>query len=351
MSSTTPAAAAARRILVDDSDPDSNITYSAGWQETDDSEVKIVIYGPAYRKTLHRTVGGGSFSLSFSFSGTGVEALGTSIGTPTGSDQDPKWTCAIDQSPLGSDAPTGNQDLTNSWSLCSASNLADGKHLFVINVASLSQPFRFDYIVYVPSPSVSLAGKTIMVDSTDSGVVYSNGWSDLKGIANMTQTAGATASFDFFGTALTWFGHIPSEYSTTPTTATYTIDGGPPTTFILFGLNGTNPQSEFNQAFFTTPDLTLGNHHLEVTHQGNNATTPLSLDFLRVFNGTSSSNTPPPQISSSSSSPSSSSQSSSPSLSSSSPGQSQSANINESHSKAPIGAIIGGVVGGVVLLL
>ncbi|TFK66654.1 hypothetical protein BDN72DRAFT_880165 [Pluteus cervinus] len=346
MSSATPAAAVPRKIIVDDSDPGSNITYSAGWEETDDSEVKIVIYGPAYRKTLHQTVGGGSFSLSFSFSGTQVETFGTTIGTPIGSDQDPTWTCAIDQNQVGSNGPTGNQDLTNSWPICSASNLADGPHSFVINVASLSLPFRLDYFTYVPSPSVSLANKTITVDSTDSGVTYSDGWSDLKGIANMTQTAGATASFDFFGTALTWFGHIPSEFAHAPTTATYTIDGGSPTTFTLFGLNGTNPQSEFNQAFFTTPNLTLDNHRLEVTHEGNNATTPLSLDFIYVFNGTSSSNTPPPQISSSSS-PSS----SSPSLTSSSPGQSQSANVNENHSKAPVGAIIGGVVGGLVLLL
>ncbi|TFK66653.1 hypothetical protein BDN72DRAFT_844043 [Pluteus cervinus] len=343
MSSTpTLAAAIPRKIIVDDWDPSPNITYSPGWQETDDSEVKVVIYGPAYRKTLHRTASGGSFTVSFSFSGTQVETFGTTIGTPTGSDQDPTWTCNIDQRQVGSNSPTGNQDLTNSWPLCSASNLADGNHQFDISVISLSQPFRFDYITYVPSPSVSLANKTITVDSTDSGIIYSDGWSDLKGIVNMTQTAGATASFDFFGTALTWFGHIPSEFAHAPTTATYTIDDGSPTTFTLFGLNGTNPQSEFNQAFFTTPNLTLGSHRLEVTHEGSNATTPLSLDFIYVFNGTSSSSAVPSQISSSSSSPS---------FSSSSPGQSQSANVSGNHSKALIGLIIGGAVGGVVFLL
>ncbi|TFK66655.1 hypothetical protein BDN72DRAFT_844045 [Pluteus cervinus] len=292
MATATPAAFVPRKILIDDIS--DLVTYSSGWAEDADTEVKIDIYGPAFNKTIHKTGGAGSYSLSFSFQGTGLEVMGISVGTPQNQTRDPALSCTMDQKTFANSTATTNTDLTEQWHLCSASGMADTNHTFTLNVASNGLPARFDYMLYVPSADVSMDNKTVKVDSTDPGVQYSGtDWSDLKGIANMTQVTGGSATFDFVGRSLQWYGHIPSELPFAPTSGSFAIDGGTPQNFTLQGLVGPSPQSKYNQLLFETPDLTPGTHHLEVAYWGNLATTPLSLDYLLVRNATFTSSSNP----------------------------------------------------------
>ncbi|TFK66658.1 hypothetical protein BDN72DRAFT_859746 [Pluteus cervinus] len=282
---TSPAAFVPRRILVDDTS--SLITYSSGWTEDADTEVKIDIYGSAFNKTIHKTGGAGTYSLSFDFRGTRLDVIGISLGAPQNQAQDPSLTCSMDQKTFANSSAATNIDLTEHWVYCTASDLADGNHAFTLNVASNGLPARFDYVLYVPSADVPLDNATICIDSTDSSIQYSgNDWSDLKGIVNMTQITGGKVMFDFIGKSLQWYGHVPSELPFAPASGSFAIDGGTPQNFTLQGLVGTTPQSKYDQLFFETPDLIPGLHRLEVTYWGNSATTPLSLDYLLVRNAT-----------------------------------------------------------------
>ena len=68
-----------------------------------------------------------------------------------------------------------------------------------MNVTVLQQSFWFDQIQYLPSSNVSLDNSTVYVDSSDPAVKYSSGWTELNGIVNLTQTAGSTVTYEFFG--------------------------------------------------------------------------------------------------------------------------------------------------------
>jgi hypothetical protein len=130
--------------------------------------------------------------------GSEVIVLGTSITTNSSGIQDPSWECFIDNVSIGwnlSSAPRTE----NSWVFCQ-SVLQDGPHVLSTNVKVLhQQTFWFDRIHYVPSSNVPLDNATVMVDSTDPAVQYSSGWTELNGIVNLTQTAGSTVTYEFFG--------------------------------------------------------------------------------------------------------------------------------------------------------
>ena len=69
-----------------------------------------------------------------------------------------------------------------------------------MNVTVLhQQTFWFDLIQYRPSSNVSLDNSTVRVDSSDLAVKYSSGWRELNGIVNLTQIAGSTVTYEFFG--------------------------------------------------------------------------------------------------------------------------------------------------------
>jgi hypothetical protein len=55
--------------------------------------------------------------------------------------------------------------------------------------------------------------------------------------------------------------------------------------FLLKGLPP-NTATTYNQKFFETSKMPAGQHKLVVTYLGNSQTTPLTLDYLVVQNGT-----------------------------------------------------------------
>ena len=71
-------------------------------------------------------------------------------------------------------------------------------------VANPSDAFRFDYLLYVPSPTAPMTG-IVQVDNTDPAIQYSGGWSNFSDFANMTQTDGASMVFEFIGVPAFYF--------------------------------------------------------------------------------------------------------------------------------------------------
>ena len=75
----------------------------------------------------------------------------------------------------------------------------DGPHVLTVNATvAKNQTFWFDTIHYVPSASVPLASKAILVDSDDEALQYGNGWRVL-GTANTTEKKGSVLNFEFYG--------------------------------------------------------------------------------------------------------------------------------------------------------
>ncbi|KAF9447935.1 hypothetical protein P691DRAFT_775777 [Macrolepiota fuliginosa MF-IS2] len=109
------------------------------------------------------------------------------------------------------------------------------------------------------------------------------------------------------------------------TTGSWSIDGGDPTQFHIQRLPNTDNATLYNQIYFETPKIQQGSHTLNVTFLGSSITSPLSLDFLYVKNGTfpvNTTQTPGPNT-----------------------------QLRTGFSQPPLGAILGGVLGGLALLL
>ncbi|KAG6873170.1 hypothetical protein C0995_002019 [Termitomyces sp. Mi166 len=316
-----------RQIVVDDAD--SQIHYfGSGWFEDEGSQDKVGNFGPTYKTTSHGTKG--NDSISFSFVGSSVTVWGTTSlkQVDNGTSFDPSWECFVDQISIGATKPF--QFPENNWVLCEEETITDGVHVITINVTSTGNTFWFDYITYTPSPSTSYETAVLLVQNTDSAMIYGAGWGALGGTANMTTKVGSEAIFSFVGTSLTWVGFIPTELPHNASKASYSIDNRASVNFPLNGLSPTATTTIYNQVFFTTPDLAIGPHTILITYEGGNGpSTPLTLDYLFVTN----TSMPAPLTSSAS-------VTASFPVVSSNPTQSPMV-----HSRTPVGPIVGGVVG------
>ncbi|KAF8969566.1 hypothetical protein BDZ97DRAFT_1653481, partial [Flammula alnicola] len=324
-----------RWVVVDDMNTD--IQYSGPWfQDASGSQDSIGNFGPAYQSTLHGTKA--NASLAYAFSGTKVRVYGSNNLRNDSGVLDPVWECFVDKISIGATAPF--QFAENNWVFCEQDALVDGPHVLTVNATVLkAQTFWVDQIQYVPSTSMALDQQAILIDSLDPQLelAYGQGWGALGGTANMTTQTGSLFNFDFTGISLSWYGFIPTELSHNATSGTYAVDGQTPVTFLLKGLPATST-TIYNQKFFQTPQLTAGQHKLVVTYQGSTQTTPLTLDYLVVQNGSI------PSTGISSSTGVSSSAGPSATL-----GASNGSNIGKNSNN--IGAIVGGIVGGLAIIL
>ena len=203
-----------RLVLVDDTDP--NLRYYGSWFVAQDTQPNTGSNGPPFENTLHGVNANASVCYSFSgmfrwlvclialslvygcFSGSKIVVLGTSITTNISGTQDPTWECFVDNISIGWNISAGS-GAENNWVLCQ-SDLQDGPHVLTTNVTVLQeQIFWFDQIQYLPSSNVSLDNSTVRVDSSDPAIQYGSGWTELGGFVNLTQTAGSTVTYDFFG--------------------------------------------------------------------------------------------------------------------------------------------------------
>ncbi|KDR68491.1 hypothetical protein GALMADRAFT_256714 [Galerina marginata CBS 339.88] len=349
-----------RWVMVDDTD--SKIQYSGAWFQARGTLDNLGNFGAPFLSTSHGINANGS--LSYTFSGSRVIVYGTSKVEPGGANgHDPSWACSVDG--VSIPAKDAIDFSENNWILCEADSLSDGQHTVKVQgtVLDPTNTFWFDRFNYVPSSSVSLDNVALFVDSSDPAIQYGSGWGPLRDIGEMTQQNGAKATFDFTGVQLSWFSLIPGgDVPGAQASATYSIDGGTPVSFLLAGLTA-GAMEPYNQIFFQTPQLSAGKHHLEVIHGGNGQTTPLSLDYLVIQNApvqagssgtTGASGTSAGSFSSSTSAGSTTSAGSSTAPSGTPAGGSNTGLGSHSpttKSKVPIGAIVGGVVGGIIVIV
>ncbi|KAF5372356.1 hypothetical protein D9615_009233 [Tricholomella constricta] len=327
-----------RKVVIDDTD--SRIRYSGqGWFQDQGSQDNGGNFGPTYKRTSHGT--NGNDSLSLTFQGTSIRVVGTTkLSRINETHWDPSWECFVDQISIGATKPFAFPE--NNWNLCQQSVLNDGQHEITVKVTSAGTTFWLDYLVFTPSPEVSYDEAVLLVENSDTGILYDSSWGALGGTANMTTKKGSQVKFDFTGKSVTWVGFIPTELSHNPGFGSYSIDGGAPITFKLNGLSPKATVTVYNQVFFTTPDLTPGPHSLVVTYNGadEGAATPLTLDYLYVTNASLPSSSSPPSVGFTSSL--------SPTPSPSSGTISQ--ETQEQDSGPPVGGIVGGVLGGLALI-
>ncbi|GLB40813.1 hypothetical protein LshimejAT787_0900280 [Lyophyllum shimeji] len=312
---TTSAMGTPRRVIIDDTD--SRISYSGqGWFQDQGSQDGAGNFGPTYKRTSHGTNSDGS--LSFTFEGTSISVWGTTnlAQLDNGTHWDPAWECFVDNVSIGSAKPFPFAE--NNWLLCNQDVLNDGQHQLTVKVTSTGHTFWLDYLTFTPSPKVSAGGT-----------------------ANMTTVKGSQAKFDFVGKSVTWVGFVPTELAHAPASGSFTIDGGSPISFKLNGLPADATTTVYNQAFFTTPDLTPGPHTLRVTYNGaDGPATPLTVDYLFVTN----TSIPTPASAGSTAAPQGAS--AFPNGTSGLP----SGSSDTLSSKTPVGAIVGGVIGGLAVV-
>lgn len=123
-------------------------------------------------------------------------------------DQDPTWQCLIDGDEITviPEDASPNPTPENNAFFC-GTNVEDGEHLLAVNATSNGNPFKFDYLLYVPSANATLGKAIIQVDSTDPAFQYSGEWKEGVGAGMMTSTAGSNVTFDFIGvysSSLSW---------------------------------------------------------------------------------------------------------------------------------------------------
>ncbi|KAF9053147.1 hypothetical protein BJ165DRAFT_1445854 [Panaeolus papilionaceus] len=258
-------------IIVDDTSP--LIHYNGDWSlDSTTAQDAKGNFGSVYNTTQHWTKGNNSFT--FSFEGSYVVVIGSN--NPQSS-----WQCSIDGVTFAS---SPFQFWENNWWMCSTS-IHDGPHTLTVNaIVADGEMFWFDRVIYTPSVSVSLSNQAMFIDNHNTQIQYGAGWRIDGGSANITNQAGTKFTYEFDGTSIRWFGYVGGG---TPTaSATYSIDGGTPTTFII-ATQVPGGTSLFNQQYFQTPDLSPGRHVLNVEYLGGAPNAAgLILDYLEVRGAT-----------------------------------------------------------------
>ena len=111
----------------------------------------------------------------------------------------PSWQCIVDGVSLPSTTLSPSTP-ENRLLFCEEDGLSNGLHVITMNVTVSNQKtFWFDYIQYLPSPSMSLdQPASFFIEAGDSQFQYGTGWSP-KFPGNMTGQFGSTFSFEFNG--------------------------------------------------------------------------------------------------------------------------------------------------------
>ncbi|KAF7340814.1 hypothetical protein MSAN_02110600 [Mycena sanguinolenta] len=325
---TTP-----RRIVVDDTDP--AINYSSNeWFPANVTQLNTLgNFGFVWNGTTHSTTANGA-TLSFAFNGTSIEVLGTIVNTDDGLNT-ALWVCKVDGVVLANGTNPYISVPENNWVLCNQDTLPAGPHNLTLLVQTPNAPFYLDSIQYTPTPDVSFDGAVLALSADDSAISYSSGWKfytvedTVEDTELIAQANGAQVTLNFHGTSATLTGFVPHELAHNATTAAYSVDGGPATTFALAGLAADSNTTSYNVPILSVSGLTPAAHNIVVTYGGAEQYTPLVVNTWFITNSTIAA---PPSTSSSASIPSHTSTS------------------GGTTKHTPTGAIAGGVVGGLALI-
>ncbi|KAF9562356.1 hypothetical protein CPC08DRAFT_706731 [Agrocybe pediades] len=247
------------QVFVDDTDP--QVTYSGSWTQlqgltnahfSGSSRTINPLYG-----TVHTSgTDSGSYSLSYSFSGTAFTAVFHT--------QKASFTCTLDGS-VQAITPT------DSGVLCSNTEaLSPGSHNLVITLDDNSISLPFDGVYYTPvTPPVSDAdisydGNNQIIQKTFVNPQY-------------MQAFGDTLEVDFVGHALALYANFfdgsvqgsPVPHNSAPSFLTYTLDGGSPVNFTVSNPTSASNPNITSQLVVQTPRYpNAGAHRFSMTLTG-----------------------------------------------------------------------------------
>lgn len=270
-------------IIVDSASSDIDYFGGTFWQAGTDPATFLGTYSSC------RTDGFGKPTLYFNFHGTAVSFYGHAS-----DDFKLNYT-------LGSFANIqGNTSFTHGlagktgvrwWGLDNLNNTIN-----TLSLKPIAGQAILDYIVYTPSNSTLLAGKTLALDDSDSSIHYTGSWFSQSGTTfagglsyqdtrRGSNKTGDSFTIPFTGKSVSVYGLLnqqPGKLS-----STYAIDGGPAITFTAF--NGTQKSQPDNwllhQKFFSK-DVSDGPHNLTVTVGEVTGGQTFWLDYV-LYNGTS----------------------------------------------------------------
>ncbi|KAH9484880.1 hypothetical protein JR316_0001782 [Psilocybe cubensis] len=332
-------------VIVDDTDTDS-IKYTGPWFASKSSQFDYIgSFGKPFGGTLHGTKSNASFS--FTFSGTSVDFFTTQEGNNSSSSAVFSVECRVLVSNLYSSGVLSPMMAGSRLRFCNIPTMLDGEHTVIVNVAleanSAGQTFWLDYITYRPSPETPLDNALVAVYTPDPRLQFGSGWTSAEQnysgfiipMGNKTTARHSTFTMDFIGKSLTWFGFKNMTVDFESTTATYSVDDGPPTTFNISGTTRTQNVEPLahQEIFFQTPTYSLGHHTLKVVYDGDaqENSHPLTLNYIVIHNGSSDAAAAIP---------------SNPVTSDPTDDQT----IAPPNSKSPVGPIVGGIVGGLTII-
>ncbi|KAF9527584.1 hypothetical protein CPB83DRAFT_815375 [Crepidotus variabilis] len=274
-----------RWVIIDDTNPRINYAIPREWSAQRATSNVQGTSGLPFNNTLHAAPASGLVqSFSFSFTGTSVAVYSVDNFLNISGAASPEVECVIDTINAHTTPPSFDGKAENNWELCSQYHMEDRQHTLTINSGSLNQTFLFDWIQYAPSLNASMENQTVYIENFDPDIVYGSGWAGLGMWYSFTSNPNATLDFEFTGISLQWYGVIPEFRSRVPTTATYTVDGGPAQVLNLTGPPDSSSNLE-NHQFFEISSLSMGKHKLSVVYNGDSTKAPLTLDYLVVQNG------------------------------------------------------------------
>ncbi|KAI0328195.1 hypothetical protein GY45DRAFT_1436334 [Cubamyces sp. BRFM 1775] len=138
-----------------------------------------------------------------------------------------------------------------------------------------------------------LAEGWVYVDDDDYRIRFSNGWRVLRSISQaydatmhpVANLEGATATFNFTGTAIAVYGAVGDVTDYGWPSSSYAIDGKVYETYNFVTAAGYSDVSQFRYQvpFFTVQDLPAGNHTLVITVLNGTSPNTYWLDYIRFF--------------------------------------------------------------------
>ncbi|KAF9051794.1 hypothetical protein BJ165DRAFT_1524699 [Panaeolus papilionaceus] len=173
----------------------------------------------------------------------------------------------------------------NLYTLCDARNLSPSES-YTLNFtieALRGQPASFDRLLLETTPATKVDGLTTIMNHRHLMIQYNRGqWENLNNAVHYTNKTQAKMRLDFNGTSIRWYTIWLKLWGTSASDASWQIDDQPYQSFTIPAIDPQLRDPFFEELLFKTPDLSPGQHRLEVTYNGFESTRPLALAELVI---------------------------------------------------------------------